>query len=261
MEAVKMKKTVIKFLLIVGVVGHTQALAESEPNPTPEKEAVQDLEKQPKNDDYGGPRRDRVRDQLRQQLSEEQKQALINHKDSLQSKNQELQSTLKSLNSEYAELSDKENKTREEQIRLIQLRRELLANSPEAQTKLNEIKQLNSNFAESNPDLSAQFGRGVNEAHAVKNEIDSLLAAQSPEYATLLAKENKTPEDRERLKSLRQELIKDNPQAQELRLKGHANRERIRDRHENRRERRENRRQDHQPEAAPGDADIPEQGN
>lgn len=251
-----MNQKLAKCLLVATVVSSLSVLADQGPERSPGGE--------PRNaDERRGPPRERIREHLRQQVTDEQRLALRDHKEALQAKNLELQDILKAANMEYLELSDKDDKTREDRVRLMQLRRELIAGSADAQAKLEEIKQLNESFGQSHPDLGERFERGVDAIRDVKDEIDVLLAAQSEVFAALLAKENKTEEEVAQLKELRKDLIKDNPEAQELRRKAHAIRERIRERREDRRDRREDRkdrredrrdlREDQRQDHGPGD--------
>jgi len=163
----------------------------------------------------------------RPELTEEQREALAEHRDSLKEKEAALNELLKKLSEDYAGLLDKEEKTPKEIREMLKLRRELIAESDEAQAVIEAIQEMIADFREENPDLArpklpqagknmAKVKAGLAAIKALTGEINDTLAGLSDEYSALLAKEDKTEEDMLQLRELREELLAENPEAQKL---------------------------------------------
>lgn len=160
-------------------------------------------------------------------LTDAQKQELAAHREQLQTKERTLDALLQQLNAEYAVLLAKADKTPEEVRALLELRRQLIAGSPEAQALMEEIQTAIRTFREEHP-FMARLGRpqGQDLVEKVRNEVQvirtlteqvaEMLRETSPEYAALLAKENKTAADMATLEQMRKQLIAANPDIQKL---------------------------------------------
>ena len=175
-------------------------------------------------------------DRLVDRLSEEQKESLKKHRTNLVEKHKELNEILKNESAEFAEISEKNDLAREDRLKLVRIRRDLILSSHAARAKIKEIRELQNQFGEDHPQVQPRnrrlrpLRRGVREMRKTKREIDQILAEDSEEYGTLLKKENKSPEDFDRIKNLRKELIRDNKEAQALRRRAKAIKRRIHDR-------------------------------
>ncbi len=145
-------------------------------------------------------------------MTDEQREALGAHRDAIRTKHDQLNALLTNESAEYAELSAKKSKTRDERRRLIEIRRQLMQESDEVKAVINDMEALGKKFRESNPQLGAAYraqGRQVRENRkSMRHEIDKILAEESPEFAALLSKEDKTAEDEKQLRVLRRQLMK-----------------------------------------------------
>lgn len=156
----------------------------------------------------------------RQDLSEEQIAALEAHKDAVKALHGELIQLLIAADAtgELGALVAIVDPTPEQRRRMLALRRELIANSTEAQAKLDEIEALRLAFQEANPEirprprriarhLRQEVHQDLSAVRDLHDQLNAELAERSEEYAELLAKEDKTPEDRARMMDIRQGLI------------------------------------------------------
>jgi len=160
----------------------------------------------------------------RPSLSDEDHATLKEHQEALKDKHDQINGILKADNDRYTELVDKEDKTPEDRHELMQQRRELILESEDAQAIVDEIRELNRIFHEENPDIRPHRHPGlrrvkgdVGAIRGLRRNVNELLAEDSSEFATLLEKQDKTPEEMQQLQELRRELIADNPTAQQLR--------------------------------------------
>ncbi|GEM_PF-2574513 len=163
----------------------------------------------------------------RPELTEEQLAAIEAHKAAVKAAHDALNDILVAADAtgRYAALLAVEEPTRAERQELNELRRQLIEGSDEAQTQIDAIKALNEQFRTDNPDLRPsprrvarhlrhEVRQDIAEVRDLNDQLNALLAADSVEYAELIAKEDKTPEDRERIGELRAELIAANEDAQ-----------------------------------------------
>ena len=102
-----------------------------------------------------------------------------------------------------------------------------IARRAQAEAKLDQIKALDQQFRDANPDIlpkesavTRKINPSVDGLSANGWKRDRELAKNSAEFAALIDKTDKTPDDEARLVKLRDALIKTNPKAQ--RLQAHA---------------------------------------
>ncbi len=174
--------------------------------------------------DRPGPRdrRDRqesIREQLRPQITDEQRAALDAHRANVQAKHVELNEILKTADTTgtYTALSENDDLTREERHELVTLRRELLAGSADAQAKLDEIKAGNAAFRDENPAIGRrpEIRPRIAEIKEINQELRALLSTDEA-IAALLAIEEKTEEQIATLRGLREDFIANSEEAQDL---------------------------------------------
>jgi hypothetical protein len=178
----------------------------------------------------------------RPELTDEQKEIIRQHHAALHQAQQELNAILVAADDSgrFAELLALEERTEEEQRELASLRRELIADSEEAQAKIREIHELNVAFREAHPHAHAAparivrhtvhtIKRNVEAIHTLEEQIDTLLADANEEYAALIAKDELTEEEAARLAELRRELIPEVDGAADLARSIHHLRHNIRE--------------------------------
>jgi len=75
----------------------------------------------------------------------------------------------------------------------------------------------------------AKIKAGLNAVQELNEQINEMLAADSAEFAALLAKENKTAEDLQQIKAMRDTLLAGNDEAQKLAATAQIIKNRLRD--------------------------------
>ena len=156
----------------------------------------------------------------RPELTDEQKELIRQHHAALHQAQQELNMILVNADDSgrLEVLLGIEERTPEEQKELATLRRDLIANSEQAQAKIREIQELNAAFRENHPHAKVaparivrhtvhSIKRNVEAIHTLEDQIDALLADANEEYRILSEKETLTEEESARLAELRKELI------------------------------------------------------
>jgi hypothetical protein len=97
---------------------------------------------------------------------------------------------------------------------MMQLRRELLAETPAAEAILDEIRTLNETFHQANPRSKRPNHRGndmrrarkqVHALNALRASIDEILAESSGDFRTLLKNRDATAEEQAQIAALRRE--------------------------------------------------------
>lgn len=172
-------------------------------------------------------------DALRAPISEEDQETLSTHKTDIRTKHEELNTLLAVVDKsgDYAALlaKDKKDLTGEERRDYRDLRKQLIADSEDAQILVDGIHEANVSFREENPSLGRQFGKRRNSLRraredvvavkAIQNNINDILAEESPEFLDLLTQVetgDATKEVRIEFRDLRLELIEATPGVAEL---------------------------------------------
>ena len=172
-------------------------------------------------------------DALRAPISEEDQETLSTHKTDIRTKHEELNTLLAVVDESggYAALlaKDKKDLTGEERRNYRDLRKKLIAGSEDAQILVDGIHEANVSFREENPSLGRQFGKRRNSLRraredvvavkAIQNNINDILAEESPEFLDLLTQVetgDATKEVRIEFRDLRLELIEATPGVAEL---------------------------------------------
>lgn len=170
-------------------------------------------------------------DALRAPISEEDQETLSTHKTDIRTKHEELNTLLADKSDDYAALlaKDKKDLTGEERRDYRDLRKQLIADSEDAQILVDGIHEANVSFREENPSLGRQFGKRRNSLRraredvvavkAIQNNINDILAEESPEFLDLLTQVetgDATKEVRIEFRDLRLELIEATPGVAEL---------------------------------------------
>jgi len=179
------------------------------------------------------------------QLSDEQRAAVDQHRDAVDALREQIDQTLAAEDSDFAALLGNAKPSFQERRDLARLRKELLEQSDAAQATVGEIEVLDRQFREDNdlsqPDirhldgvvrperidaLRAPISEKDQETLSTHKaairtkheELNSLLADESDDYAALLAKDKKdlTGEERREYRDLRKKLIADSEDAQTL---------------------------------------------
>ena len=179
-------------------------------------------------------------DALRAPISEKDQETLSSHKTDIRTKHEELNTLLADeknytlladKSADYAALlaKDKKDLTGEERREYRDLRKKLIAGSEDAQILVDGIHEANVFFREANPALGRQFGKRRNSLRraredvvavkAIQNNINDILAEESPEFLDLLTQVetgDATKEVRIEFRDLRLELIEATPGVAEL---------------------------------------------
>ena len=170
-------------------------------------------------------------DALRVPISEEDQETLSTHKTDIRTKHEELNTLLADKSDDYAALlaKDKKDLTGKERRDYRDLRKKLIAGSEDAQILVDGIHEANVSFREENPSLGRQFGKRRNSLRraredvvavkAIQNNINDILAEESPEFLDLLTQVetgDATKEVRIEFRDLRLELIEATPGVAEL---------------------------------------------
>jgi hypothetical protein len=153
-------------------------------------------------------------------LTEEQKTIVSEHHEVLQGAQGELNAILVAADGsgEYATLLALDVRSIEQQQQLSKLRRKLIGDSEDAQIKIRDIQELNTAFKEDHPGVDVvpqrlvrykvqSIKRNVEAIHTLAEQIDTMLAETSEEYASLIEKEELSEEETARLAELRKKLI------------------------------------------------------
>jgi hypothetical protein len=160
-------------------------------------------------------------------LTEKQQEKIEQHHETVREKHNRLNDLLIETNARYAELVEQEKKNPEEFREMMQLRRELLAETPAAEAILDEIRTLNETFHQANPRSKRPNHRGndmrrarkqVHALNALRASIDEILAESSGDFRTLLKNRDATAEEQAQIAALRRELLTENEEAQTLQL-------------------------------------------
>ena len=150
--------------------------------------------------------------------SAEDRENIDAHHETVRAKHNQLNELLVASSKRYAELVEQENKNPEEFREMMRLRRELISDSEQAQTILDDIRETNEGFHKDNPRFRKQRGRGRGQevrrnqarVHLMKGmhrAVDETLAEENPEYRELLNKPEPTAEDRQAIAKTRLQLL------------------------------------------------------
>lgn len=179
------------------------------------------------------------------QLSDEQRAAVDQHRDTVDALREQIDQTLAAENDDFAALVGNAEPTFQERRDLARLRKELLEQSDAAQATVGEIEVVNQQFREDNnlplPGIDhldsvahpkridvlrapiSEKDQETLSSHKTDirtkhEELNSLLAGKDADYAELLAKDKKelTGEERREYRDLRKKLIADSEDAQIL---------------------------------------------
>ena len=158
------------------------------------------------------------RDRGDKPASAEDRENVDTHHETVRAKHNQLNELLVASSERYAELVDQENKNPEEFREMMRLRRELISDSEQAQTILDDIRETNEGFHKDNPKFRKRRGRDRgrevrrNQAHVnlmkgMHHAIDETLAEENPEYEALLNKPEPTAEDLQAIAKKRLQLL------------------------------------------------------
>jgi len=150
--------------------------------------------------------------------SAEDRENIDTHHEAVRAKHNQLNELLVASSKRYAELVEQEKKNPEEFREMMRLRRELISDSEQAQTILDDIRETNEGFHKDNPKVRKQRGRNRgqevrrNQAHVhlmkgMHRAVDETLAEENPEYRALLNKPEPTAEDRQAIAKKRLQLL------------------------------------------------------
>ena len=151
--------------------------------------------------------------------SAEDRENIDAHHEAVRAKHNQLNELLVASSKRYAELVEQENKNPEEFREMMRLRRELISDSEQAQTILDDIRETNEGFHKDNPGFRKQRGREERGQEVRRNQthvhlmrgmhhvIDETLAEENPEYRELLNKPEPTAEDRQAIAKKRLQLL------------------------------------------------------
>lgn len=150
--------------------------------------------------------------------SAEDRENIGAHHKTVRAKHNQLNELLVASSKRYAELVEQENKNPEEFREMMRLRRELISDSEQAQTILDDIRETNEGFHKDNPKFRKQRGRDRgqevrrNQGHVhlmkgMHRAVDQTLAEENPEYRALLNKPEPTAEDRLAIAKKRLQLL------------------------------------------------------
>lgn len=178
-----------------------------------------------------------ARRRSRPELTDEQKEAVQEHRAEISGLHEQLDATLSQASERYAELAAIEEPTPEQRREMMTLRRELIGESDAAQELVEQIQSTIAAFREENGELvrplpprARLLRHGAQAVRTLQETIDEMLAEQSEEYAALLALEERTGEQQQQMLELREQLLAENEAAAQLARTAKVLRHRLRSR-------------------------------